>query len=94
MSEPGAALKEYEVAVEQAVSDEVCCHYWIIETPNGPSSRGYCKYCGAERDFRNTLGPDILPRRRRPMVASSNRAPDHFRSNLDLSHDGRLPHAG
>ncbi len=85
MNEPGAALKEYEVTAEEAVDNTlnavdtvICCHYWIIETPNGPSSRGYCKYCGAERDFRNTLGPDILPRRRRPMLVSSNRSPDRF----------------
>ncbi len=87
MNEPGAALKEYEATAEKAVDDAldatdattaICRHYWIIETPNGPSSPGYCKYCGAERDFRNTLGPDILPRRRRPMLVSSSRAPDRF----------------
>lgn len=25
-----------------------CIHYWIIETTDGPTSRGVCKYCGAE----------------------------------------------
>lgn len=30
-----------------------CQHHWAIETPNGAFSRGRCKRCGAERDFRN-----------------------------------------
>ncbi len=30
-----------------------CIHYWVIETPNGPVSRGICKYCGAVRLFIN-----------------------------------------
>ncbi len=31
-----------------------CRHHWIIEVPNGPTSRGVCKRCGAEREFRNS----------------------------------------
>jgi len=38
-------------------SETTCHHYWIIELPNGPTSRGRCKYCGLEREFDN-LGPD------------------------------------
>lgn len=30
-----------------------CSHYWVIESPNGPTSRGVCKYCGAEEEFGN-----------------------------------------
>ncbi|HEY48444.1 MAG TPA: hypothetical protein G4O13_00180 [Dehalococcoidia bacterium] len=30
-----------------------CIHYWIIESPDGPTSRGVCKHCGAEKEFRN-----------------------------------------
>ena len=30
-----------------------CSHYWIIESPNGPTSKGMCKYCGAEEEFSN-----------------------------------------
>lgn len=30
-----------------------CAHYWIIESPGGPKSRGTCKLCGAECEFRN-----------------------------------------
>lgn len=31
-----------------------CRHHWVIETPNGSLSRGYCKLCGVERAFRNS----------------------------------------
>ena len=33
----------------------VCCHYWIIETANGPISRGECEICHEVRDFRNSV---------------------------------------
>jgi len=31
-----------------------CQHHWLIETPRGALSRGRCKRCGEERDFRNS----------------------------------------
>lgn len=33
----------------------VCRHYWLIDTPSGPVSRGVCKLCGEEREFKNYL---------------------------------------
>jgi len=30
-----------------------CRHHWLIESPNGPTSRGRCRRCGTERDFTN-----------------------------------------
>lgn len=30
-----------------------CAHYWIIESPQGPVSKGLCKYCGAVSEFSN-----------------------------------------
>ena len=32
-----------------------CCHYWIIETANGPISRGQCQYCHEFKDFKNSV---------------------------------------
>lgn len=32
----------------------VCVHYWLIDTPRGAFSKGRCKGCGDERDFRNS----------------------------------------
>lgn len=46
-----------EIAPEEPISEGKCCHYWIIETPNGPTSRGVCKFCGAVKEFDN-FGPD------------------------------------
>ena len=34
-----------------------CCHYWIIETPEGATSKGVCQFCGAEKEF-DSFGPD------------------------------------
>ena len=32
-----------------------CCHHWIIETANGPVSRGVCRYCLVSREFKNSV---------------------------------------
>ena len=32
---------------------ETCAHYWVIEPPDGPISKGTCKVCGAEKEFGN-----------------------------------------
>ena len=32
-----------------------CQHYWLIDSPNGPTSRGVCKLCGECAEFRNSL---------------------------------------
>ena len=32
-----------------------CAHYWIIESPQGPVSKGVCKYCGAVSEFSNYM---------------------------------------
>lgn len=39
--------------------DEVRCrHYWVIESPHGPTSRGVCRLCGEEKEFPNFM-PDF-----------------------------------
>ena len=32
-----------------------CCHHWIIETADGPISRGMCRLCFETREFRNSI---------------------------------------
>jgi hypothetical protein len=29
-------------------------HHWLIGTPNGPTSAGRCRICGAQREFANS----------------------------------------
>ena len=38
-------------------NDETCAHYWLIEVAEGRKSHGVCKFCGAEREFLNSM-PD------------------------------------
>ena len=45
--------QKIKVSQETAVRDK-CRHYWIIESPKGPTSRGLCKFCGAEKEFYNS----------------------------------------
>ena len=37
-----------------------CVHHWKIDAPAGPTSRGVCKICGAERRFPNSE-PEVVP---------------------------------
>ncbi len=36
-----------------------CQHHWLIESPSGATSRGRCKRCGEERDFRNSASDHL-----------------------------------
>lgn len=40
---------------EERASKVGCNHYWVIESANGPVSKGVCKYCGDKREFSNVL---------------------------------------
>ena len=39
----------------QTRNRQPCPHWWLLESPNGVTSRGRCKNCGEERDFVNSL---------------------------------------
>lgn len=52
MAKPQPDLQTEE-AIESEDSD--CAHFWNIESPNGPTSIGSCKVCGAIREFRNSI---------------------------------------
>ena len=47
---------EMREAVEQLETQvkRECGHYWLIESPGGPISKGRCKLCGAEKEFSNS----------------------------------------
>ena len=39
----------------QTVAEERCPHHWVIESAMGAAtSRGVCRLCGAEKEFRNS----------------------------------------
>ncbi|MDO8751199.1 MAG: hypothetical protein Q7K03_08665 [Dehalococcoidia bacterium] len=33
----------------------LCHHYWVIDSAGGPTSKGVCRLCGAQRQFKNYL---------------------------------------
>ncbi len=37
------------------VVESNCHHHWVIESPNGPTSRGCCRTCGEIREFKNSI---------------------------------------
>ena len=48
-----------------------CRHHWLIEIANGPTSRGRCKRCGAERDFYNNAEDALVQREEAPAAATA-----------------------
>jgi hypothetical protein len=40
----------------------VCVHRWVIESPNGETSRGRCRHCGAEKEFPNAAEDGLWER--------------------------------
>jgi len=46
-------MNKPESAPRNPAEKTKCKHYWIIESPDGPTSRGVCKYCGVEEEFKN-----------------------------------------
>lgn len=47
------------VALRRSVLETPTCqHHWLIEAPEGPTSKGFCKRCGTEREFLNSLSAD------------------------------------
>lgn len=38
-----------------------CVHYWLLETPHGPTIQGVCKLCGAERTYPSAGVEYVMP---------------------------------
>jgi hypothetical protein len=36
-------------------SGELCRHYWMIDEPSGPVSKGMCRMCHEVREFKNFI---------------------------------------
>lgn len=39
--------------IERYTAQISCAHYWIIDSPGGPTSFGICKHCGEVKEFYN-----------------------------------------
>jgi hypothetical protein len=58
-----AIVEEVANPVEAPDPDVVVCvHRWRIESPNGATSRGICKHCGAEKEFPNSAEDGLWER--------------------------------
>ncbi len=52
--EQNSSLVEEKETVQTA-----CKHHWIIGYPEGPISRGICRICGEQREFRNSIDTSL-----------------------------------
>lgn len=65
------ALEPTTETASLATGAAECEHWWQIESPNGESSHGVCKHCGAARSFLNSSQTRMMARNVRPV---NNRA--------------------
>ena len=69
-SPKSAAKVEAKAPVEEAIVIDapteaigpVCVHRWVIESPNGETSHGRCRHCGAEKEFPNAAEDGLWER--------------------------------
>lgn len=54
-----------------------CTHYWILESPHGPTVQGECKLCGKTDSFPSVSDLDL----RNPNSRRSGYALRHWRFN-------------
>jgi hypothetical protein len=89
----GLGKKEGKIQVASAASqasppvldipsrDGLCCHFWVIDLVQGPTSHGVCKRCDEERLFSNYLRPSgTLPEKD---VSSLSDVPVQAGSDID-----------
>ena len=55
--------RETKVKPEEYQDENGCCHYWLIDSPDGATSRGICKFCGEEKYFYNSVPEFTLYKR-------------------------------
>jgi hypothetical protein len=48
-----------ERSAEPSADPAACSHRWRIAAPNGPTSPGVCRLCGATRDFPNVSDESV-----------------------------------
>ena len=58
--------------------DDPCAHHWLIESPDGETSRGTCRLCGASREFLNYNQRPTLRAAARPLGDASGRGPSSW----------------
>lgn len=49
------ATTKSKAANDRDAAQDTCIHYWVIDSPEGPTSRGICKLCDAEHEFNNCI---------------------------------------
>lgn len=60
---------------------EQCCHFWVIDLVEGPTSHGVCKWCDEQRQFSNYLRlSGILPEKD---ISSLSHGPGILDGSLD-----------
>ena len=55
ISNGGQEMPAKRKGVSEQVAHKGCCHHWVIGPADGATSKGRCRLCGKEREFRNDM---------------------------------------
>jgi hypothetical protein len=86
---PASSPKKKAAEVEETTASVVeggCVHHWVIDPPNGAVSKGHCKACGEENEFRNSFEYSSWYGNKSP-------APKAGAKGADASKDAKAPAA-
>ena len=56
------ALRVMDAPAQIDQNGPVCVHRWVIESPEGETSHGTCRVCGAEKEFPNAADDGLWQR--------------------------------
>lgn len=80
--------RQSQVQENNVLSTPQCRHHWVIESPQGATSRGVCRLCGAEREFPNSAQDSLWEGEASPSSGSGRwsrgDSQDSFRDEQDM----------
>lgn len=53
-----------DTVIQPTIDAQACTHWWVVASPNGPTSKARCKKCKARRSFPNSSYDDSNARQR------------------------------
>ena len=79
--------KVEDITEDGSVVEDECHHYWLIDSAEGPTSNGVCKFCGAEKEFSNSFQDFVVlkrPARVLELAGTKDSEPEEAKDSPDV----------
>ena len=75
--------KRIKSSPQKLINGEKCHHYWLLGTPDGPTCKGICRFCGEEKEFASSIEGVIAMKTNTQSVKT-----DISEDNIEVEDDG------